>query len=311
MIGLLCSLARAAEPTLDALKQTYETEVREIQNAHDLKLNKLLDTYARSLAKAIAVLKQEGDPDLVLQALSEKRRFEQEKTVPAEPDGTLPRIVRSVQASYLKAVEKATAEKSRTIANFTPNYIAALERLMKTLTAREELDLALNVKEEKKRVEFILAEAEVKVKGHDEPDAGGATPPDTGIRLPEDAVAWNGHHYMYYPGRVTWGEAQRRCVKVGGHLAIVESPLELQLIKSIADRCGEKKEPNVWVGAKAKGSKWVWLDGKSHSAPYGGRKKAGDYLAYHRNNALFGIRESGRGAGKQWIVHGYICEWDY
>jgi hypothetical protein len=152
---------QAAEPTLDSLKQAYETEVQKIADAHDSNLSRLLDTYERSVGRAVQMLKKKGDPDTVLRALTEKRRFEQERTVPAEPNAELPRLMQDVQAFYLKAVGKADAEMSKAIADFVPKYIAALERLMKALTAQEKLDLALNVKEEKQRVEFMLADMQV------------------------------------------------------------------------------------------------------------------------------------------------------
>ena len=162
------SLAPAAEPTLDSLRQTYEAQVQKIRDARDTKLSRLLDTYARSLDRGIAMLKSKGDPDSVLHALTEKRRFEQERTVPAEPNGTLPRLMQDVQTSYLKAVGKVDAEKAKAIANLIPGYVAALERLMKTLTADEKLDLALNVKAEKERVEFVLADVESRLPKSDE-----------------------------------------------------------------------------------------------------------------------------------------------
>ncbi len=153
-------VARAGEPALDSLKRTYEAQIEKIQDAHNAKLSKLLDTYGSSLGRSVETLKRKGDPDAVLQALTEKRRFEQERTVPGEPNDALPPLMQDVQSSYLKAVAKVDAEKAKAIANLIPGYVAALERLMKALTAQEKLDLALNVKEEKQRVESILAEAE-------------------------------------------------------------------------------------------------------------------------------------------------------
>lgn len=154
----------AAERSLDSLKQTYETEVQKIENVHEVQLSKLLDTYGRSLDKAVGMLKKNGDPDAVLQALAEKKRFENDRAVPTEADSKLPRLLQDVQASYLKAVGKIDAEKAQAMADLTPNYIAALERLMKALTAQEKLDLALNVKAEKERVEFILADIKTRLR---------------------------------------------------------------------------------------------------------------------------------------------------
>ncbi len=55
--GQACG-ARAAEPALESLKQTYETEVRKIRSEHEEKVAKLLAAYGKSLDKAVAMAKR-------------------------------------------------------------------------------------------------------------------------------------------------------------------------------------------------------------------------------------------------------------
>jgi hypothetical protein len=159
----IATAALGGESTLGSLKQAYEAEIQKIESAYDARLRKLLDTYGRSLDRAVPLLKRKGDPDAVLQALAEKQRFEQERTVPAEPNAELPRLMQDVQTSYLKAVGKADDEKSQAVAAVIPKYVAALDRLMKKLTVEEKLDLAMNARQEKERAEFILADVAAKL----------------------------------------------------------------------------------------------------------------------------------------------------
>jgi hypothetical protein len=157
-----------AEPTLDSLKQTYETEVRKIRDAHDAKLEKLLNTYGRSLDKAIEILKREGDPDKVIEAITEKRRFDQGQSVPNSPDADMPQMLQDIQRNYNDILKQANMEKGKKFVALTLRYVEALDQLMKTLTMDGELDLALNVKQVKKRVEFVLADVESRLPRSDE-----------------------------------------------------------------------------------------------------------------------------------------------
>jgi hypothetical protein len=192
----------ADPPKLVSLKQTYEVEIGKVDDAHGAKLERLHATYARALDKALAVLKKKGDPDAVLQALTEKRRFEEEKTVPAEANGALPPLLQDVRASYRRAVGKVDAETAQAVARTTSSYIAALDRLMKSLTARGKLDLALNVKEEKERVDFILADMPVPQPPPIVPARATPTAQPKPRRVPKapevaspTLVIWNTHNW--------------------------------------------------------------------------------------------------------------------
>jgi len=161
---VLASAGYAADPTLDGLKQTYEAEVQKIRDEHEENLSKLLDTYGTSLDRAIGILKKEGDPDRILSAISEQRRFDEERTVPREPESKLPDVLQITQSSYNDALKKANVEKGQKFVALTERYIEALDRLMRSLAAQDKLDLSLNAKAEKKRVESVLSEVGVQVE---------------------------------------------------------------------------------------------------------------------------------------------------
>ena len=148
----------AQEPTLDDLRQTYETEVQKIRDEHDLNLAALLDSYGRSLDRASELLRRKGDPDPVLATNAEKMRFTRTRMVPKPPAPNLPPEIRKCQQGYHSAVSATVVERNRKFAILTKQYAAVLDRLMRQYTVEDKLDMALNVKSEKKRVEGLTPE---------------------------------------------------------------------------------------------------------------------------------------------------------
>jgi len=148
-------VAHAAEAKLDPLRQTYEAEIDRIRDDHERNMERLLETYGTALDNAIAALRRAGDPDPVLLAVAEKRRFRSDKRVPKQPrNSKLPGIVRELQSGYHGATRDAEIEMKKKRAALTDRYVAALDRLMRHYTNEDKLDLAMNVKDEKKRVEL-------------------------------------------------------------------------------------------------------------------------------------------------------------
>jgi len=150
--------SHAEGTALDSLKQKYDTEVQRIRNEHETELERLLDAYGSSLDTATATLRRGGDPDPVLKAISEKTRFEKERTVPKKPTSGLSPRIQKVRNSYHDAVKKAAEEQDKNAVETTRKYVAALDRLMRTLTESDRLDLALNAKSEKERAKVMLGD---------------------------------------------------------------------------------------------------------------------------------------------------------
>jgi hypothetical protein len=161
--GLALSVGLRGEPSLDSYRGAHETKVRSLGAEHLLKSRELLKIYGRSLDGVIESLQKAGDPDPVVSAMAEKRRFESEGTVPDTDAAGLPGAVTRLRASYRKAVAENAAAKRRRVAAVNAEYLAILDRLMQKLTAEGKLDLALNAKAEKKRVAFIVADAESRI----------------------------------------------------------------------------------------------------------------------------------------------------
>ncbi|HVV99784.1 MAG TPA: C-type lectin domain-containing protein, partial [Planctomycetaceae bacterium] len=45
-------------------------------------------------------------------------------------------------------------------------------------------------------------------------------------KIPRDALAFGGHHYLIVDEQRTWHVAKRRCEEMGGHLATINTPEE-------------------------------------------------------------------------------------
>jgi len=159
-------LPLAADTGLEALKDTYASETRKLGGQFEASAAKVVEAYGEALGRAVELLKKEGDPDRVLAAIAEKKRFMEEKTLPdASADG-LPAPVVAAREDCGAALARAETARNARLAELTRRYAAALDRLMKKLTAEEKLDLALSVKQEKERAEFILADTASKLPKH-------------------------------------------------------------------------------------------------------------------------------------------------
>jgi len=161
-------VVRSAESTQVSLKKKYEAAVREIESEHDAKQASLLGVYSDALDRAIEALRRKRDPAPVVSAKTEKQRFEKEKSVPNPPADGLPPMLQDVQAQYHKLVEGAEKQKAEQTISRTRSYIAALDALMGRLTSEDKLDQAMVVRQEKTRVEFILADAEARLPKSEE-----------------------------------------------------------------------------------------------------------------------------------------------
>ena len=193
-----------AETGLEALKQTYALETQKLDEQWQASSAKVLDAYGRALDAAIAALKREGDPDRVLAAIAEKKRFGSERTLPDASADHLPVLVLSARGECDELLEKTDAARDARVAELTARYMAVLDRLMKKLTTQEKLDLAINVKEEKQRVEFILADTASK------------------LAEPDSAAAENNRQPLR---RWTWGtgrSSEARFLKATGSIVVLE-----------------------------------------------------------------------------------------
>ncbi|XP_075948416.1 ladderlectin-like isoform X2 [Anarhichas minor] len=79
-----------------------------------------------------------------------------------------------------------------------------------------------------------------------------------------------GHRcYRYIPTPMTWAEAEKNCVSLGGNLASVHSILEYHWIQRIIASVSHQYK-STWIGGSdaQEENKWFWSDGTSFSYKY-------------------------------------------
>lgn len=81
--------------------------------------------------------------------------------------------------------------------------------------------------------------------------------------IPHDAVKFQRHYYKVYKQNVTWEEARTLCSDLGGHLAIITSQEENNLVQSLVSKAigtplGQWY--GAWIGCERRDTGWYWVD---------------------------------------------------
>lgn len=128
--------------------------------------------------------------------------------------------------------------------------------------------------------------------------------------VPDDADAYNGHHYkVYYPSygeSYSWTQAEAICEQHGGHLATISNKAELNHI-ALLDDTGKP----LWIGGTRENdnSAFTWITGETFDASLwdGGNNSFGNETKLFINN---GTISDTRNESNYSSISGFICEWD-
>ncbi|XP_040026082.2 ladderlectin-like [Gasterosteus aculeatus] len=73
---------------------------------------------------------------------------------------------------------------------------------------------------------------------------------------------YNGRCFRFIPRAMTWTNAEKNCLSLGGHLASVHSVLEYHGIQT-AILSSSSNHPNTWIGGSdaQEEKQWFWSDG--------------------------------------------------
>ncbi len=69
-------------------------------------------------------------------------------------------------------------------------------------------------------------------------------PAEAKMKIPKNALLYNGHYYYYYEGTMSWEEAEAECEKLGGHLVVFSDKDEED---AIWNYIVDKGSP-AWIG---------------------------------------------------------------
>ena len=144
-----------------------------------------------------------------------------------------------------------------------------------------------------------------------------------------NAVKWNGHWYAFIIDPVSWEEANKRCIELGGHLAIIDSEEENEFVWNLAE--GQQTgQGNMWLGATDsktnsdvradRSFRWLSPNGKKLSLTYNKWIKGAFKDPFKSNDQGFVymyLRSSNKGWAKTWYfrsnaetVNPFMCEWE-
>ena len=122
-----------------------------------------------------------------------------------------------------------------------------------------------------------------------------------------NAVKWNGHWYAVLPEPCNWETAIKRCERLGGHLAFVETEAENEFIANLL------KEKPAWLGGIKQETGWKWLNGKPITKLFFDKQRNQPDGRHGENYLMtyFHEGQSGRWGddverGPLWV----ICEWE-
>ena len=126
------------------------------------------------------------------------------------------------------------------------------------------------------------------------------------------AVKFNGHWYAVLPEICDWETANKKCERLGGHLAYVETQEENSFILGLTQKFGVTSG-GIWLGGtdeKNEGD-WLWLNGKPIINAFwaGGQPGRGNYL-------LMFCGKTAQSSKGYWIVDiskgesPVVCEWE-
>lgn len=150
--------------------------------------------------------------------------------------------------------------------------------------------------------------------------------------LDENAVEYNGHHYMVYTTTQNWLNVKNACEVKGGHLVVINSAEEQQFVFNLTQGVDRTY---FWIGLADDDTNntYEWVDGSAASYTnwdneqpdcYGGTEH---YVMFPNQEVIYSNEAEGwswsQEAGKWSDVpldgsaefdlnkFAYICEWDY
>lgn len=139
------------------------------------------------------------------------------------------------------------------------------------------------------------------------------TTSETTIEVGVDVLDYDGHSFACYFGCSTWEEAQNQCENMGGHLAVITSQEENDVLFDFTRYCGYD---NVYIGysdVEEEGN-WQWVNGDTSGytnwteGEPNGFTESENYAVFGDNGAWYDGEFTPR------IENGlisFICEWDY
>jgi len=138
------------------LKATYEKSQAKIDVQFEERKSVALGAYVKAVGRLEETMRRQGKLEGTLAAVKERERLATDETVP-EGDG-VPPVLAPLRRQHAELVSQAKRERDEQTARLLKLYIARLLAVQKKLTVQDEVDEALQVRDEATRAEFVLAD---------------------------------------------------------------------------------------------------------------------------------------------------------
>jgi len=169
--------------------------------------------------------------------------------------------LRKFEAAHQKLKQNLEQSRSENRAAL----IASLEACLKAATTAGELDEAVAIRDAikvlKSEAAPASAPAESEPANADPPDVADQEEPErpADSRIPANAVAFRGHHYLRVEQEVSWPVAVQMCKTQGGHLVRMETAEEYAFVR---DQILKDTKGACWIDGVLKGGGWFYTNGK-------------------------------------------------
>ena len=304
-----CKAHAAQTNALDTLKASYQAAMLIIDQTRTQCEGDALTHYGKDLEATLDALKQRGDLETYLVVDTERKRLKAEGKVP-EATNSVPALAAAVH-QYRTAVALAGVDRNRQTVGLLRKYVAALDGLVARLMQADKIEAAKDVKVERDRAAFELADLESKMPQGVKPAFVAATPA-VKMLIPKDAKAFKGHHYLCVLEHQSWHSAESACEKMGGHLAIITSRAEDDFVKKLAAPFMARNDV-LFIGCtdEKKEGDWRWVDGSKVQYRGWSAGQPDNDLNNENYGTLWNRGGWNDAPQEDAVITGYVCEWDY
>jgi len=173
-----------AAQNIKGLQKIYDDAKASIESAHEQKVAGIGEQYAKQLEAQIEQAKNKGDLRGYKRLVAEEKRFAGEKTIPED-------------STFIRHVRSAEHERNAELIALSNKYVARLEKLKIALMQDNKIADAEAVDDEIRKIDFIVADLEVKQRSLEA--SNGTTPPGktAGSRYPESLTKGLVLHYDF------------------------------------------------------------------------------------------------------------------
>ena len=124
-----------------------------------------------------------------------------------------------------------------------------------------------------------------------------------------NAVKWNGHWYAVLPAPCNWETANKKCERLGGHLAFVETEAENKFLTNLLEASNIPSKA-AWLGGTDEENEgdWLWLNGKPITTSFWDTNQPGNAEGVQHYIQLWAKGKwNDVDSSELWAV---ICEWE-